>query len=191
MKRLAFMAMAMLMVLTMSAQTSEKCDKKCEKACEKTCEKSSKKECNKKECDKKESGKECNKKCDKMSEKNCEKECGKNMHSVAFLYEKDLQWENAEPGVKRQIMGYNGQLMVVKVKFEKGAVGKAHTHPHTQSTYVASGKFEVTIDGEKKILEAGDGYYVAPNALHGAVCLKAGVLIDTFSPMRADFLGKK
>lgn len=183
MKRLALMAMAMLMVLAMSAQTSEKCDKKCEKACEETCEKSSKKECDKKE--------KCNKKCDKMSEKNCEKECGKNMHSAAFLYEKDLQWENAEPGVKRQIMGYNGQLMVVKVKFEKGAVGKAHTHPHTQSTYVASGKFEVTIDGEKKILEAGDGYYVAPNALHGAVCLKAGVLIDTFSPMRADFLGKK
>jgi len=29
---------------------------------------------------------------------------------------------------------------------------------------------------------------VAPNKPHGCVCLEAGVLIDTFTPMRADFL---
>ena len=40
----------------------------------------------------------------------------------------ELKWEDAEPGVQRQVMGYDGQLMVVKVKFEKGAVGKAHSH---------------------------------------------------------------
>ena len=111
--------------------------------------------------------------------------------SDVFQIGSELKWEDAEPGVQRQVMGYDGQLMVVKVKFEKGAVGKAHKHYHTQATYVASGKFELTIDGETKILSAGDGYYVAPDVLHGAKCLEAGVLIDTFSPMRADFLGKK
>ena len=40
---------------------------------------------------------------------------------------------------------------------------------------------------------AGDGIVrqimdVAPNLLHGCVCLEAGVLIDTFTPMREDFL---
>ena len=45
-----------------------------------------------------------------------------------------------------------------------------------------------TIGEEKKILKAGDGYYVAPNLFHGCVCLEAGVLIDTFTPMREDFL---
>ena len=59
----------------------------------------------------------------------------------------------------------------------------------SQATYVASGKFELNIGGETRILEAGDGYYVAPDELHGCVCLEAGVLIDTFSPVRADFLG--
>jgi quercetin dioxygenase-like cupin family protein len=53
---------------------------------------------------------------------------------------------------------------------------------------VASGCFEVTIGEEKKILRAGDGYYVAPNLPHGCVCLEAGVLIDTFTPVREDFL---
>ncbi len=134
--------------------------------------------------------KTCNKKCD-MKNENCKNECCQKTCSKAFQFEKDLQWEDAEPGVKRQIMGYDGQLMVVKVKFQKGAVGKAHAHYHTQATYIASGKFEVTIGGEKQILSQGDGYYVAPDVVHGAVCLEEGVLIDTFSPMRAEFIGKK
>jgi hypothetical protein len=31
---------------------------------------------------------------------------------------------------------------------------------------------------------------VAPDELHGCVCLEEGVLIDVFSPHRADFLAK-
>ena len=100
-----------------------------------------------------------------------------------------MNWENPGPGIRRQIMAYDGQLMMVKVDFEKGAIGTMHEHYHSQATYVASGKFELTIGDEKRILEAGDGYYVAPDELHGCVCLEAGILIDTFSPVRADFLG--
>lgn len=108
--------------------------------------------------------------------------------SEVFQIAKKMGWENPGPGIKRQIMGYDGQLMMVKVVFEEGAVGTMHEHYHSQATYVASGKFELTIGDEKRILEAGDGYYVAPDELHGCVCLEAGILIDTFSPMRADFL---
>ena len=91
-------------------------------------------------------------------------------------------------GVNRQIMAYDGQLMMVKVKFDQGAIGSMHEHYHSQATYVVSGKFELTIGDKKEILSAGDGYYVAPDELHGCVCLEAGILIDTFSPVRADFL---
>ena len=99
-------------------------------------------------------------------------------HSEAFQFEKELEWENPAPGIRRQMMGYDGQLMMVKVEFEKGAVGAMHRHYHSQATYVASGKFELTIGDRKEILSTGDG----------CVCLEAGVLIDTFSPMRSDFL---
>lgn len=108
--------------------------------------------------------------------------------SEVFQIAKEMGWENPGPGIKRQIMGYDGQLMMVKVVFEEGAVGTMHEHYHSQATYVASGKFELAIGEEKRILEAGDGYYVAPDVLHGCVCLEAGILIDTFSPMRTDFL---
>ena len=85
-------------------------------------------------------------------------------------------------------MAYDGQLMMVKVKFDQGAIGSMHEHYHSQATYVVSGKFELTIGDKKEIFSAGDGYYVAPDELHGCVCLEAGILIDTFSPVRADFL---
>ena len=110
--------------------------------------------------------------------------------SASFQYGGELEWQPAGAGCTRQIMGYDGQLMVVKVKFETGAVGAPHTHFHSQASYVASGKFKVTIGGVTKVVAAGDGYYVEPDELHGAVCLEAGVLIDVFSPQRTDFLKK-
>lgn len=110
--------------------------------------------------------------------------------SANFQYEREMPWELAGEGVTRQIMGYNDNLMMVKVKFEKGAAGTPHTHPHTQTTYVASGVFEFTTDGETRIVRAGDGVYMKPGAEHGCVCLEAGILIDTFSPIRQDFLKK-
>lgn len=111
-----------------------------------------------------------------------------NRESNNFQFEKETAWQDLGGGVQRQIMGYNDNLMLVKVKFETGAIGSPHQHPHTQITYVASGVFEFTTDGETKIVKAGDGIYIKPDVLHGCECLEAGLLIDTFSPLREDFL---
>jgi quercetin dioxygenase-like cupin family protein len=78
--------------------------------------------------------------------------------------------------------------MLLKVKFEKGAVGAMHEHFHSQATYVESGIFEMTIGLEKKIIRQGDGYFVTPHVVHGIVCIEPGVLIDVFSPCREDFI---
>lgn len=86
----------------------------------------------------------------------------KKTRSEVFITEKGTEWEPAGEGVTRQIMGYDGQVMLVKVKFEKGAVGTAHTHYHTQTTYVASGKFEFTVGGKTQVVSAGDGIYIEP-----------------------------
>lgn len=110
------------------------------------------------------------------------------MEGDIFFREKDSRWEEAGEGITRQITGYNTQLMLVKVKFETGAVGYVHDHFHSQGSYVASGKFKITIDGKSEVLETGDGFFVPPNAEHGAECLEAGILIDVFSPLREDFL---
>lgn len=111
------------------------------------------------------------------------------MQTDAFITGKDLPIEAVADGVTRQIMGFNNQIMMVKVYFENGGEGYVHSHFHSQVTYVESGEFDVTVGGETKTLGPGDCFFMEQNVEHGAVCKKAGVLIDVFSPLREDFLG--
>ena len=111
--------------------------------------------------------------------------------SPPFVVANETFTEDLGEGITRQILGYGPEIMIVRVWFEKGAVGQVHAHRHSQSTYVESGSFEVFIDGDKRVLGAGDSFYIAPHLDHGAVCLEPGVLIDTFSPAREDFLGQE
>ena len=91
-------------------------------------------------------------------------------------------------GVTRRILAYNPELMSVEVAFEKGAEGAVHTHPHTQLSYVLSGKFLYTVEGEGVELNPGDSIVVPANLPHGTVCLEKGMLLDVFTPMREDFI---
>jgi quercetin dioxygenase-like cupin family protein len=96
--------------------------------------------------------------------------------------------EQVDAGVTRQILGYDPQLMMVRVTFEKGAVGASHSHPHRQVTFVERGRFEVTISGTMTVLQAGDCFLTPPDAVHGVVALEDGALVDVFTPAREDFL---
>ncbi|MCG8423277.1 MAG: cupin domain-containing protein [Proteobacteria bacterium] len=108
--------------------------------------------------------------------------------SKIFMSGKEMEIEDLGQGVKRQLLGYNDEILMAKVWFEEGSEGYVHSHVHSQSSYVESGKFDVNIAGEIKTLVAGDAFYIPPHVSHGAVCKKAGVLIDVFSPIREDFL---
>ncbi len=105
-----------------------------------------------------------------------------------FVLNKDVEMEDLGDGLKRKILAKSDNMMAVEVHFEEGAVGPMHNHPHEQLTYVLSGEFEFTIGDETKIVKAGDTMYKEPLIMHGCKCLKAGILIDNFTPMREDFL---
>lgn len=111
-----------------------------------------------------------------------------NEKNRKFNFADTLAFEDLGQGVKRRVLAYGDALMQVEVHFEKGAVGAMHSHPHSQLTYVLSGKFEFTIDGETKVVCAGDALYKTPDVPHGCVCLEKGVLLDTFNPYRKDFV---
>lgn len=108
--------------------------------------------------------------------------------SKEFLLGEEIEWEVVGDGLKRKIMGYDDNIMLVNVHFEKGAIGAMHEHYHSQVSYVVSGEFELTIGNETKTLKAGDVFYIPPHVMHGAVCKKSGILIDVFSPIREDFM---
>jgi quercetin dioxygenase-like cupin family protein len=94
----------------------------------------------------------------------------------------------SDPGVSRQVLSEAPALMVVSFQFEKGAEGKLHKHPHVQSTYVRSGRFQFQVGDQTREVRSGDSFIIASGKIHGCKCLEAGELIDTFAPRRDDFL---
>ncbi|MBE5808137.1 MAG: cupin domain-containing protein [Clostridiales bacterium] len=104
------------------------------------------------------------------------------------VYHADVPVRDLGGGVRRRVLAHNKDMMTVEVSFEKGSEGAAHTHPHCQNTYVLSGRYEFTVDGETVTVAAGDTLAFPPNVVHGTKCLEAGTLIDIFTPMREDFL---
>ena len=105
-----------------------------------------------------------------------------------FKHDKEVDWEPLGGGVNRKVMSYSSDIMVAKVRFEQGSVGEPHQHPHTQISFVESGSFEYTIGSQTVTLMTGDTCLVPPNVLHGCRCLEKGVLIDSFTPARTDFV---
>lgn len=123
-----------------------------------------------------------------MQNLNKKTESVQRCESLPFVLNSEAPVEEVGPGLKRQILGYNNEIMAVRAIFEEGAVGESHKHAHSQVVYVVSGKFDVTVGDETRSLVAGDSFYIAPETMHGAICREAGVLIDMFSPAREDFL---
>ncbi len=105
-----------------------------------------------------------------------------------LVQDDEIPWEIVDAKIKRKTMSYNEDLMLVKVAFEKGGIGTIHKHPHLQISYIASGIFEITVNGKMKTLKEGDVYFIPSDLFHGAVCLEEGILVDVFNPMREDFV---
>lgn len=106
-----------------------------------------------------------------------------------FFTDKDAKVTIMPNKIIRKVLAYHDNLMVVENEFpEDGIVADLHSHPHEQITYIVSGEFEFTIGDKKQIVKAGDSMYKEPNVIHGAVCIKAGVLIDFFTPHREDYV---
>lgn len=107
-----------------------------------------------------------------------------------FLEQSNYRWEKIDENLDRAVVGYDDTLMLTIVRFKKGGIGKLHQHIHSQAAYIASGSFEVQIEERKKVLKTGDSFFLPTNIMHGVVCLEDGVLIESFSPLREDFLNK-
>ena len=60
--------------------------------------------------------------------------------------------------------------------------------PHTQITYIVSGRYRFTIGDETREVGPGDTLLKQNGVMHGCVCLEGGVMLDFFTPMREDFV---
>ncbi len=109
-------------------------------------------------------------------------------HSNQFFKDDHSDWEHMWEGIHRKIIGYDDRLMLVRVKFSKGTEAPSHQHPHSQASLIAAGKFQVHIGKRTMLLSTGDGFYVPPDVVHSVTAVEDGEIVDSFSPIREDFL---
>ena len=108
---------------------------------------------------------------------------------IMYVENKNVPLTDLGGGVVRKVLAYSENLMNVELKFEKGAIGAKHSHPHEQIGYIISGSLLFQEEGrEDKVLVTGDSYYVEPDVVHGVVALEETMLLDIFTPMRKDFV---
>jgi quercetin dioxygenase-like cupin family protein len=96
-----------------------------------------------------------------------------------------------KPGCSRRIL-HTDHLMMVAIDFTGGPAANPdppHNHPHEQVTYVAEGEVMFFIGEESTRLAPGDMVAVPPDLPHRIQLLTpTAKLIDTFTPLRKDFL---
>jgi len=101
--------------------------------------------------------------------------------------------EKVNPMLERRLVHLDN-LMVVVCDFSYGPMAepdKPHNHPHEQITYVAEGELYFFIGEEKHRLTEGDLVTIPSGIFHSIQTISRNVrLIDSFTPVRSDFLKK-
>ena len=69
------------------------------------------------------------------------------------------------------------------------SVSKKNKHTANTSNNSQNGEFTLN-PNEKKILSKGDTFFIPSEKLHGVICLEEGILVESFSPKRQDFIEK-
>ena len=92
------------------------------------------------------------------------------------------------PGVWRETLAVGEKLMVVRFTFAPGGKVPVHRHPYEQSSYVAAGRLRYTVAGATEILNPGESRVIPGDVEHGAEALEEATAIDSFTPVRPDYL---
>ena len=80
-------------------------------------------------------------------------------------------------------------LMLVHAKLEPGEAHRFHYHPKMEEIlYILSGTAEQWVEGEKKVLKAGDSLYLPAGVIHGTYNIGDGVLdfLAILSPAKSE-----
>jgi quercetin dioxygenase-like cupin family protein len=62
--------------------------------------------------------------------------------------------------------------MMAHVQLEEGAVTAPHSHGHEEIIYVISGRWQVIVDGEERVLEPNQSLVIPAMAEHSSIALE-------------------
>lgn len=105
---------------------------------------------------------------------------------MSFLNLKDCEEKNPVPGYYVRFV-HTDNMTLAYWNIDAGAALPEHSHPHEQVANVIEGKFEFTLEGEKRIIEPGDVVTIPGNAKHAGKAVTDCRIIDVFYPVREDY----
>lgn len=91
-------------------------------------------------------------------------------------------------GVDFVVLSIGKDSMVTKMLYKATDFVPFHKHPNEQSGYVISGQYKLTFGGNEFLLTEGDTYSIPANIEHSLEIIKAGEVVDVFTPIRQDYL---
>ena len=98
-----------------------------------------------------------------------------------------------EIAINEILPGFSGRFIHTEklteghFQIKAGSILPEHHHPHEQISNLISGRFEMTVNGETKVCEAGGVVTIPPNAVHSGRALTDCYIIDVFRPAREDY----
>jgi quercetin dioxygenase-like cupin family protein len=106
---------------------------------------------------------------------------------IEITASQDAAMSTPETGLRRQVMSFTGDMMLVRHRMEKGWVGARHSHPHEQMVYVVSGRIVLEHPGGRVEAATGDSFIVPGGVEHQAWALEDSEVLDIFTPFREDY----
>lgn len=99
-------------------------------------------------------------------------------------------WIDMQPGIRRRTLASGEHVMQVIVTLAAGSALPGHAHVSEQMAHVVSGKLVLTINGERHECGPGASILILSGVPHSAEAPTDTVVLDTFSPPRADMLAQ-
>lgn len=101
----------------------------------------------------------------------------------------EVRKEQLDPKVSRQAI--HGDAMTVgRFEILKGGGVPVHHHANEQISMVQRGRVKFMLNGVETIVSAGESLHIPANVPHSAEALEDTVVVDLFSPPRADWIQK-
>jgi quercetin dioxygenase-like cupin family protein len=104
---------------------------------------------------------------------------------AALISWDELALEKVTEMVSRKVIA-GARQTVAQVWFKKGALVARHVHDSEQVIYVLDGALCCMVDGEDLVVRAGEVVVIPSGVPHQMEVLDDTLVIDMFSPGRAD-----
>ena len=104
---------------------------------------------------------------------------------MPFLDLRDMIPRNPFPGCRARFV-HSDNMTLAYWEFESGAEVPEHAHPHEQVVNLIEGEFELSLEGDARILKPGMVVLIPPNTPHSGRAMTSCRIIDAFHPVRED-----